>query len=269
MSRKLENYKKQFFSFVLKDLVLEIDIEKLHPGLSIDCVIFGFHENELKILILKMKNMDKWALPGGFVDIDKDVDAEAAQVLKNRTGLENIFLRQFHLFGDVSRNIPGHASTLVKRGVIPPHTVHWFDQRFVTVGYYALVEYSQVKTPTPDYTSESCEWCSIGQLPELMLDHGRILAHAHATLKKELNNQPIGMNLLPDQFSIPELQALYETVLGKTLDRRNFRRRMLAYDILIPTNKRRTGVAHKAPMLYRFDPEKYAEAMKSGFRSTW
>lgn len=246
-----------------------IDIENLHPGLSIDCVIFGFHENELKILLLKLKSSNKWALPGGFVNKDKDVDEEAVNVLKRRTGLENIFLRQFHLFGDVSRNLEGHAANLVEMKVIPADAQSWFDQRFVTVGYYALVEYSKVKQPTPDYTSDSCEWCALSELPELILDHRKILDHAHAALKKELNNQPIGMNLLPDLFSIPELQALYETVLGKKLDRRNFRRRMLGYGIFIPTNKRRTGVAHKAPMLYKFDKEKYEEAMNLGFRSTW
>ncbi|PHN04302.1 NUDIX hydrolase [Flavilitoribacter nigricans] len=245
------------------------DVEKLHPGLSIDCVIFGFHENELKILILKLKNLNKWALPGGFVEVDKDVDAEAAEVLKRRAGLENIFLRQFYLFGDVARNENDHARKMVDQEVIAPELRDWFEQRFVTVGYYALVEYSKVKAPTPDYTSESCEWRSISELPSLILDHRDILARAHATLKKELNNQPIGMNLLPDHFTMSELQALYETVLEKKLDRRNFRRRMLSYDILIPTNKRRTGVAHKAPMLYEFDRKKYQEAMVSGFRSTW
>lgn len=247
----------------------DFDASKLHPGLSIDCVIFGFHENELKVLLLKLKNLNKWALPGGFVDLNKDVDAEAAEVLKQRTGLENIFLRQFYLFGDVSRNEADHVKKMTEQGVISPKNRAWFEQRFVTVGYYALVEYSKVEAPSADYISEICDWCAIGELPDLMLDHRRILERAHTTLKRELNNRPIGLNLLPDQFTMPELQALYETVLDKKLDRRNFRRRILSYDILIPTNKRRTGVAHKAPMLYEFDKEKYLEAMAFGFRSVW
>lgn len=245
------------------------DVNKLHPGLSIDCVIFGFHENELKVLLLKLKNSDKWALPGGFVEKDKDVDAEAAEVLKTRTGLENIFLRQFYLFGDVARNEPGHALKMMEKGLIAEEMLAWFQQRFITVGYYALVEYSKVEAPTADYTSDFCGWCAMSELPELMLDHRQILERALTSLKKELNNRPIGLNLLPDQFTMPELQSLYETVLGKKLDRRNFRRRMLSYEILIPTHKRRTGVAHKAPMLYKFDREKYMEAMDFGFRSTW
>ncbi|MEQ8583360.1 MAG: NUDIX domain-containing protein [Marinoscillum sp.] len=243
--------------------------ENLHPGLSIDCVIFGFHENELKVLLLKLKNDDKWALPGGFVEKDKDVDSEAVRVLKKRTGLDHIFLNQFHLFGNVNRNEAGHSDTMVKKGVIPPELKAWFDQRFVTAGYYALVEYSRVKKPTPDLTSERCDWRALNDLPPMMLDHADILKKAHQTLKKELNDQPIGLNLLPEHFTMPELQALYETVLEKSLDRRNFRRKMLSYDILIQTDLRRKGGAHKAPLLYKFDKEKYNKAIQSGLQSGW
>lgn len=244
-------------------------IENLHPGLSIDCVIFGFHENELKVLLIKLKNDDRWALPGGFVQKDCDVDDEAVRVLKQRTGLENIFLKQFHLFGKVSRSTPGHADKMVARQVIPPELKEWFDQRFVTVGYYALVEYSKVKAPTPDITSELCDWRPLADLPPLILDHREILDTAHSTLKKALNDQPIGLNLLPVHFTMPELQALYETVLEKQLDRRNFRRKMLGYGILRQTDKRRTGGAHKAPLLYEFDLQKYHGAIEKGLQSSW
>ncbi len=243
--------------------------DNLHPGLSIDCVIFGFHENELKVLLLKLKKLDRWALPGGFVAEGQDVDKEAARVLKNRTGLENIFLHQFYLFGDVSRSDSKHIQEMVREKVLDQEEYLWFQQRFVTVGYYALVEYSKVQEPTPDHISELCEWCPLQQLPELILDHRQIIDRAHQTLKKELNNQPVGLNLLPDQFTMPELQALYETLLEKELDRRNFRRKMLSFDILIATNKRRRGGAHKAPMLYEFDKEKYERAMQAGLSSGW
>lgn len=246
-----------------------LQADQLHPGFSIDCVIFGFHENELKILLLKLKNVEKWALPGGFVHKDKDVDTEAARVLKQRTGLEDIFLRQFHLFGDVDRNEPEHTGQMVANEIIPPELQGWFEQRFVTVGYYALVEYSRVQTPQADYTSEHCGWYRLNELPNLMLDHRKIAAKAHDTLKRELNYQPIGLNLLPEQFTMPELQALYETVLEKKLDRRNFRRKMLNYNILTPTDQHRTGLGHKAPLLYQFDAEKYHQAMLGGLNSGW
>lgn len=240
-----------------------------YPGLSIDCVLFGFYKNELKVLLLRLKNLHKWALPGGFVSIDKDVDDEAASVLKSRTGLNNIFLRQFYLFGDVNRNEKGHASQLLRRGVISEDQKDWFEQRFITVGYYALIEYSKIQKLSPDFTSDACEWHPVNELPELILDHQKIIAKAYETLKLELNYQPIGLNLLPKQFSMPELQALYETILGKKLDRRNFRRKMLSYDILIATDKKRTGVKYKSPLLYEFDKVKYHKAMKAGLNSGW
>lgn len=248
---------------------MALSVDDLQPGLSIDCVIFGFHENELKVLLLRLKNSDIWALPGGFVNKDMDVDQAAVQVLKDRTGLDNIFLHQFHLFGSVSRNSTYHTTHLIDQQLLDPNLKDWFSQRFVTVGYYALVEFSKVEKPTPDMLSEKCEWCALSDLPSLMLDHGQIVSQAHATLKKELNHQPIGLNLLPEKFTIPELQALYETVLEKKLDRRNFRRKMLGYDILIQTNEKRTGVAHKAPDLYRFDETKYQQAINQGFKSGW
>lgn len=247
----------------------EFDVEKLHPGLSIDCVIFGFHENQLKVLLLKLKNAQEWALPGGFVEKDKDVDSEATRVLNKRTGLDRIYLKQFHFFGDVDRNVENHALTMVRNQIIPPAIQAWFEQRFVTVGYYALVEYSKVKEPTPDMTSEACEWRSLSEIPDLILDHQKILTKAHEALKQELNHHPVGLNLLPAQFTIPELQSLYETILEKKLDRRNFRRTMLSYNILIPTNQRRTGGKHKAPLLYEFDREKYKKAISEGLGSGW
>lgn len=246
-----------------------LETENLIPGLSIDCVIFGFHENTLKVLLLKLKNMELWALPGGFVEKDKDVDSEATRVLKQRTGLENIFLKQFHLFGNVNRNQERHFENLLKHEVIQRESLPWFEQRFVTVGYYALVEFSRVKAPIPDFTSSECIWHGFHDLPDLMLDHKGIICNAHQILKRDLNYHPIGINLLPEKFTMPELQSLYETVLEKKLDRRNFRRKMLAYDILDQTDERRIGGAHKAPMLYKFNSKKYHTALEEGLKSGW
>lgn len=258
-----------FFMKFVKKKIMVLPVEQFQPGLSVDCVIFGFHEDELKILLMKLKNLEKWTLPGGFVDRAKDIEQQAAFVLKQRTGLDHIFLQQFHIFGDLARNDSEHVRQLVEKQIIPVEWRSWFEQRFVTVGYYALVEYSKVQKPTPDDISERCEWCSIKAIPELILDHRKIIDRAHQTLKKELNTQPIGLNLLPEYFTMPELQALYETVLEKKLDRRNFSRKMLSYDILITTSERRTGSPHKAPRLYKFDLDKYRQAMEAGLRSGW
>lgn len=247
----------------------KINIENIHPGLSVDCVLFGFDNNELKILLLKLKKIEKWALPGGFVVKDKDVSAGANEILKERIGLENIFLKQFYLFGNVSRNENSHTKLLIKENILPKDLETWFQQRFVTVGYYALVEYAKVKETTVDFISEFCDWHSINNLPEMILDHQKIIAKAHQTLKRELNSEPIGLNLLPKQFTMSELQTLYETVLEKKLDRRNFSRKMRNYHIVITTDKRRVGVRHKAPTLYEFDEVKYNQAILEGFNAVW
>jgi hypothetical protein len=158
---------------------------------------------------------------------------------------------------------------LIEQKILSEDIQEWFQQRFVTVGYYALVEYSKVKETTVDFISESCEWHSIKRLPEMIIDHKDIILKAHQTLKKELNSEPIGLNLLPKQFTMPELQTLYETVLEKKLDRRNFSRKMLNFNILIATDQRRAGVRHKAPTLYEFDEIKYNQAILNGFNSVW
>ena len=249
--------------------MLSIETDRLQPGLSIDCVIFGFQERELKVLVLKLKNSDKWTLPGGFVAKDKDIDDEALAILENRTGLENIFLQQFYLFGDVKRNSKSHTLNLIKTHLIPKSMESWFNQRFVTAGYYALIQFDENQLFKPDVFSETCEWKSINNLPEMILDHRQIIEVALKTLKRELNYQPIGLNLLPKEFTMSELQAVYETILEKELDRRNFRRKMLNYGILISTDKKRKGGSYKSPFLYEFDLEKYNLALQNGLNSGW
>ncbi len=242
--------------------------ERYHPGLSVDCVIFGFHEGELKVLLLKMKHAAHWALPGGFVERDEHVDKAASRVLENRTGLKDIFLQQFYLFGDPDRHDHKLDLELFKQSGRDPVREHWFLQRFVTVGYYALIEFSKA-SPRPDYISDACEWKAMDELPEMILDHRQILERAHETLRFQINYQPIGYNLLPKKFTMPELQSLYETILGKKLDRRNFQRKMLAYGILKDLGERRKGGAHKAPYLYSFDLKNYNSALQKGLKGSW
>lgn len=248
---------------------LPFDPEQCQPGLSVDCVIFGFHENDLKVLLLKLLQGNEWALPGGFVFLDENLDRAAIRVLHERTGLEKIFLQQFHAFGQVERSPVTHAARLVQEHSLHPGLQSWFEQRFITIGYYALVEYSQVEKPQPDYFSETCAWFPVRGLPHLMLDHQAIIERALQTVRFQLKYQPIGLNLLPEKFTMPELQALYETLLDQKLDRRNFQRKMLSYDVLIRTGEFRQGGAHKAPVLYAFDPVNYEQALRNGFRSVW
>jgi 8-oxo-dGTP diphosphatase len=242
----------------LKEFLLSGDQTYL-PHVSIDCVIFGFHENQLKVLLLKWKERGKWCLPGGFVKRKESVDESAIRTLRERTGLNNIFLKQFHTFGEPSREKGKQPFKLMG------NKKTWLSERFITVGYWSLVEFSKV-APQPDWLSAECQWCDIHKVPRLIYDHNAIIVKALETLRASLNDQPLGYNLLPEKFTMPELQRLYETILDKPLDRRNFQKKMLALDILERLAERKTGGAHKAPFLYRFDKRKYERAMKWGLK---
>jgi 8-oxo-dGTP diphosphatase len=245
-----------------------MNMRKFMSSVSLDCVVFGFHEVELKVLLLRLKELEQWSLPGGFIDLEVDVDTAARAVLQDRTGLTDIFLQQFHVFGRADRSGTAHIDALMAKGLMPAAAKSWFSQRFVSIGYYALVEYSKVRVPRPDAVSEAAEWVSLQDLPPLILDHQQIISCAYAHLKQALQHQPVGLNLLPDEFTMPELQALYETILQRSLDRRNFRRRMLGYGILEDTGMRRTGRGHKSPILYRFAQARYTELLEAGFQSS-
>ena len=238
------------------------------PSVSVDCVIFGFYGNELKILLLKMKHNDVFGFPGGFILKDENATTAAERVLKERTGLNNIILTQFHTFSEPKRSDKKlHLSTIKKEG-LSLLKGNWLLQRFVTIGYYALVDFTKV-LHTHDALSETCDWYPLQPAPVLMMDHNDILSKALQTLQQQINHQPIGYNLLPPKFTMPELQKLYETILDKALDRRNFQRRMLSYGILKKLEEVKTGVAHKAPFLYSFNKQKYEEAVRDGLGGGW
>jgi ADP-ribose pyrophosphatase YjhB (NUDIX family) len=253
----------------LSQLVQEGD-KYLMPSLSVDCVIFGFHENELKVLLNRIKGTDEWALPGGFIFKEEGIETAASRVLQERTGMKDIFLQQFHVFGEPNRtNKDSHLRMLKKEGV-PINKNSWFLKRFITVGYYALVDFATV-VPEPDQNSEACEWIDIHNFKSrsMILDHDHILNKALETLRLQLNHQPIGYNLLQAKFTMPELQKLYETILDKKLDRRNFQRRIIAYGFVKKLKETRKGGAHKAPYLYSFDLRKYKKALTEGLQGGW
>ena len=214
--------------------------------LSIDGVIFGFHDNQLRVLLLRWKGTDEWSLPGGFIYKRESVDAAAERVVRERTGLDKLYLRQFQVFGDAHRY--DQDDTWQRIG-IPPEGVHW-SERTISIGYYALVEYSQV-TPTPDLLTDECRWWGLDGIPRLLFDHKRIIDAALQTLRSQLSEQPLG-HLLPPAFTIPELQRLHETILGYDVDARNFYKKTIASGQLERLAERRAGTPHKAPYLYRF-----------------
>jgi 8-oxo-dGTP diphosphatase len=250
------------------DQKMKKEFKDLLNHISLDCVVFGFHTNQLKVLLLRMKSTRQWALPGGFVCENESMEVAANRVLNERTSLDKIFLRQFHVFSDPQRSKinPAVPDLLLSGATFPAES--WFNQRFISVGFYALVEFSQVQ-PRPDALSDVCEWVNLDEIGTLMMDHSEILNKALETLRLQLTFQPIGYNLLPEKFTMSELRILYETILGKELDRRNFQRKILVYNILTRLDEVRQGVAHKAPGLYKFNLENYQKALDEGLNGRW
>ncbi|QIP11390.1 NUDIX domain-containing protein [Spirosoma aureum] len=230
-------------------------------GVSLDCVIFGFHDTRLKVLLLRWKNTQEWCLPGGFIYKTESVDVAAERVLRERTGLDQLFLQQFHLFGDAVRY--NREDTWQRQKMPMPFESGGWPERTLSIGYYAVVDQTKVM-PTADFMTDECRWWEVSDLPSLLYDHQHIVEVALQTLRLQLSWQPIGLNLMPEKFTIPELQRLYEAVLGRLLDARNFHKKIMGLHILTRLDERRTGKAHKSPYLYQFDRENYQKALISG-----
>jgi 8-oxo-dGTP diphosphatase len=214
-------------------------------ALTVDCVVFGYDEGELKVLLIQRALeplKGRWALPGGFVHVDETVDAAARRELAEETGLKDVFLEQLYTFGEVKRD---------------PR------ERVVSVAYYALVKLSDHKARAAT-DAANAEWFPISKVPKLAFDHADILATALARLKGKVRYQPIGFELLPPKFTLSQLQELYEAVLGTGLDKRNFRKKVLSFGLLVPLKERQMDGRHRPAQLFRFDAEKYEKVKRKG-----
>jgi 8-oxo-dGTP diphosphatase len=227
-------------------------LDQFLPHLAIDCVVFGFHGADLKLLLLKWKNANVWALPGGFVRKHETVDDAAHRSLRDRTGLQHIHLRQFHAFGGLRRKEASQTKLFTANGLVAPPDA-WLFKRVVSVGYYALVDFWKVR-PTADMLSDSCAWYPVDARPTLAFDHETIVEQALEALRQSLETPGVGVGakLLPERFTMPELQRLHEAILGKSLDRRNFQKRMLERGGIERLAERRPTRGHRSPYLYRF-----------------
>jgi len=243
---------KDYFRNVLKEV-------------SIDCVIFGFSGDRMRVLLLRWKRTNKWSLPGGRIFINENAGKAVERIVKERTGLEGVFLQQFHTFGDTDRSKYYTEKETIKYmevAVGEKFTNLKLSPRTVSIGYYALVNIDQVLAQ-PDIYTEECQWCEIEKVPKLLFDHNEMIDVAFRTLRKEIRFQPIG-NLLPEKFTLKELHKLFESILDTKIDRRNFHKLMMNYDFLVKLSEKRTGSANKSPHLYRFDFKKYYKALKAG-----
>ncbi len=216
-----------------------------HPSVTADCVIFGFDGVAIKVLLIQRgiePFKGKWAFPGGFMKMDETAEECAKRELEEETGLKNAAVEQFYTFSDVNRD---------------PR------ERVITVAHYALVRLSEVKGGDD---AASARWFAMDEVPSLAFDHDRILRMAVNRLKERICFEPIGFELLPEVFTMTELQNLYEAILEVKFDRRNFYNKMLKLGILSEAEPRPANASRRTPSKYRFNAEKYAELKQKGFR---
>jgi 8-oxo-dGTP diphosphatase len=227
--------------------------------ISIDTVLFGYDEKQLKVLVPKLDfKGDFWALPSGFVYQGEDIEQAAERILRDRTGISNIYLEQFRVFGKASRNSMEFLDRLIE---LNPEKLgekrhkqqeyDWFTQRFISIGYYALVDISKV-VPQKNTLDESIEWYALHELPVMIMDHRQIVEAALQALRSDLDEKQNAFNLLPETFTMKEVQELYETIFDKPFVRTNFQKMILDLDVLERLEKKFTGAANKAPYLYKF-----------------
>ncbi|MDL2255522.1 NUDIX hydrolase [Parabacteroides sp. OttesenSCG-928-K15] len=227
--------------------------ENIQPGFSVDCVVFSFYKKKLRVLLNKFDFSDYWQLPGGFMFKTESSDDAAKRILATRTGLTNVYLKQFYLFSDPARTKIDQNTAYLAGGEGSDELAGWFLQRFVSLGYIAFLRYDEVELTV---TKEDMpKWFAINDLPELYSDHANIIKTALETMRPLLPVLPVGRELLPEKFTMSELRKIYEVILGKALDRRNFQRKILSMGILTPLDEVGNNSSYNPPVLYKFTGE--------------
>lgn len=215
-------------------------------SVTIDCVIFGFESGSLEVLLIKHAegiSKDKWALPGGWIQENEGIDAAAQRLLRELTGVDQIYLEQLKAFGDPAR---------------------FPLDRVITIGYYALIKPKDYNLKA-GFTASEVKWCKIKEIPELVYDHNEILNYSLEKLRHKVRQAPIGFNLLPEKFTLLQLMQLYEEILDVEMDKPNFRRKFLKMKLLVDLNEKQKDVSHRAAKLYKFDDEIYNRLTRKGF----
>jgi len=211
---------------------------------AVDCIIFGFEDGKLKLLIIKRKVAPMegaWSMVGGFVQEGESTNDAATRVLQQTTGIQNIYMDQLMCYGDVERDS---------------------GARVISVAYYALIRISEHDRILAN--QHGAHWLSLHQIPELIFDHTQMLNDALASLRDKAHFHPIGFELLPEKFSLPQLRNLYEEIYQRPLDKRNFRKKILAMDILEKLDEKDKSTSKKGAHLYRFDKKKYNALTQHG-----
>ena len=216
-----------------------------HPAVTTDCVIFGFDGSELQVLLIERgiePFKGKWAFPGGFLNMDETAGEGAMRELKEETGLENAYIEQFNTYSEPGRD---------------PR------ERVITIAHYALVRIQEVKGGDD---AAKAQWFPIDEVPQLAFDHDKILRDAMRKLRERIHFEPIGFELLPEKFTMRELQILYESILGVKFDRRNFAKKMMHYELLNQLDETVRPTAKRDALLYSFNKDNYELFKKKGFQ---
>lgn len=217
-----------------------------HPAVTVDGVVFGFDDADMKLLLIQRKVdpfKGKWALPGGFVRPDEDLEEAVRREVADETGITRLYLEQLFSFGDPKRD---------------PR------ERVISVAYYALVKLADHQLRAAS-DAVDVAWFPVAELPKLAFDHEKIAEVALRRLKAKVRYEPIGFELLPEKFTLGELQQLYEAVLEQAVDKRNFRKKILGTELLDPLDEYQQDVAHRAAQFYRFNRARYEQLKKRGF----
>ena len=212
--------------------------------LAVDCIIFGFDGEALELLLIHRgfePERGKWSLMGGFVELAEGLDEAASRILCKLTGLEDIYMEQVSAFGKVDRDPGG---------------------RVVSIVYYALIRKDHYNKELVE--KHNAQWFPLNNLPAMIFDHKEMAQAALKTLQQKVKIEPIGFNLLPEKFTLPQIQSLYEAILNEPLDKRNFRKKLLALDILVKLEEKDKSTSKRGAFLYRFDEEKYKQAASFG-----
>jgi 8-oxo-dGTP diphosphatase len=236
------------------------------PNLTIDCAIFGYHDDELQLLLVKNKIITKWCLPGGFVRKDESLDQAATRITAERTGIDNLFLKQFKTFGDPGRNNPRGAfdpERLFEMMQVQLEEDSWLTGETVSVGFYAITDIVNA-IPKADFLSSECGWFPVDKLPALGFDHDEMVREALFTMRMHLYHFPIGKNFLRQKFTLKEIKRFYEVMSGKQLNASNFPNKLISLGLIVKLDEKRNIGAHRSPAYYKFDEESYEKALQEG-----
>ena len=251
--------KEEMEDFVLNGYLTYI------PHVSLDCAIFGYHERQLKLLLIKRTFLDRWCLPGGYIRRTEKLVEAAHRNVRERTGIDNLFLQQFKTFGGPSRydvELFDQERWYAVTGISVPRD-NWLLDQTISIGFYAITDFS-LTVPHPDLFSDDCRWFDIDEVPPLEFDHDEMVREALHAMRIQVYHYPIGMSLLPEKFTLSEIHSLYETLLGKKLDVSNFPKKLVALGLLKKLEEKRNIGAHRSPHLYMFDKPRYEEALQEG-----